>query len=159
VCPVPSINYILLADELYAGSIMVSGSHIKSHLNGVKFFFDKEEISKKNEAEIEEIYNSLKDKVKYNEELVNLKSEARALEEYKKMLISHAQKYPKWKAVIDPGNGAQSEVIAPVLSSLGLNVVSLNASIHGEFYARDTEIESDFEELKKKVLDEKRILE
>jgi phosphomannomutase len=33
VTPIPSINYILKADPSFAGSAMISGSHIKASLN------------------------------------------------------------------------------------------------------------------------------
>ena len=65
--PVPAICYILKISDYYAGSVMVSGSHIQPHLNGVKFFAFDEEILKKHEAEIETIYKSIKNKIRYRE--------------------------------------------------------------------------------------------
>ena len=38
-----------------------------------------------------------------------------------------------------------------VLRLLGLDVVELNASVQGQFYSRDTEVEGDFEELQRVV--------
>src|SRR5690349_10959286 len=42
-CPVPSMCYILQLDDYIVGSVMITGSHIKDYLNGIKFFvFDGE---------------------------------------------------------------------------------------------------------------------
>ena len=38
--PVPSMCYVLQTNPFYAGSLMVTGSHIKSNLNGLKFFIN-----------------------------------------------------------------------------------------------------------------------
>lgn len=153
VVPIPSLNYILKASSDYVGSLMVSGSHIKPHLNGVKFFAFKEEILKEHEAEIEEIYFSLKEKENFRD--VDSKLiiyEERAKEEYINYLIEKAKRpYPKWKVVVDAGNGAQSDVAPYVLRYLGLDVVELNTSIQENFLSRDTEVEGDFADLQQKV--------
>ena len=156
---VPSINYILHTGGQYAGSVMISGSHIKDYLNGVKFFFNKEEILKSQEAEIENIYNSLKEKEFYRGFEVKTHSEDSAKTEYSEMLIKIADKdYPRWKVVVDAGDGAQSDIMPQVLDLLGLEVVELNTTIQGKFFARDTEVEEEFRELKERVLREKAAL-
>ncbi len=153
---VPSMNNILLESEKYAGSIMVSGSHIKPHLNGVKFFFNKDEILKEHEAEIEDIYNHTKESKVYNENLSDVHFETKAKDAYIEKLLSYASKpYPRWKAVVDPGDGAQSDIMPIVLRLLGLQVIEMNATIQGEFFSRDTEVEKDFIDLKQKVVEEK----
>lgn len=155
---VPSMCYITRANESNAGSIMVSGSHIKDYLNGVKFFAFKDEILKENEKEIEEIYFSIKDKVypdnkEFSSMMIN---EDRAKEEYKQMLISLSKgTFPKWKIVVDAGDGAQSDIMPQVLRILGADVVEENCTIQGKFFARDTENPEEFTSLSKKVVDVK----
>lgn len=153
VTPVPAINYILKVSDYYAGGIMVSGSHIKPHLNGIKFFAFEEEISKKHEKEIEEIYLSIKGKVKHQKAAqTKTHDENKANEEYQEMLVSYAKTpYSHWKVVVDPGDGAQSDTMPQVLQRLGLDIVEINATVQGEFYSRDTEVEGDFKELQTKV--------
>lgn len=154
--PVPSMCYVLHIDPGIAGSIMVSGSHIKADLNGVKFFFQKGEILKSHETEIEEIYNSLKNKVDPIKSKEDPLLSEKAKEEYKDLLRNMASKsYPKWKIVVDAGDGAQSDTFAIVLKELGINVVEQNTTIQGQFFARDTENEEDYAELKERVLKEK----
>lgn len=152
---VPSMNYILLVDDNYNGAIMVSGSHIKAELNGVKFFFDKAEISKENEKEIESIYETLSKESKDSEHKVISRIENRAKEEYIERLVRLANSnYPKWRVVIDAGDGAQSDIMPQILSRLGLRVIEQNTTLQGEFFARDTEVEKDFLNLITRVIKE-----
>src|SRR3989344_3291863 len=148
--PVPSMCYLLKVNDYYAGSIMVSGSHIKAELNGIKFFAFGEEILKNHEKEIEEIYRSIKSERNYK----NLSStsevhdDGSAFEEYKNMLLAKAKgPYPNWKVVVDPVDGAQSDTMPYILKALGVNVIEVHATIQGEFYARDTEHIPDMQEL------------
>lgn len=140
---------------------MVTGSHIKAHLNGVKFFAFGEEILKEHEAEIEQIYSSIKEKVTFDEfDLKMLVYEERAKEEYINYLISKANhSYPRWKIVVDAGNGAQSDVAPYVLKYLGFDVIELNTSIQEDLLSRDTEVEGDFADLQEKVRRLRLILE
>jgi phosphomannomutase/phosphoglucomutase len=156
VAPIPAINYILKAEPSFCGSTMVSGSHIKPHLNGLKFFAFQEEISKEHEVKIEKIYQELKEKVKFSDKSEVITPDDSALLAYKDYLVSKAVlPYPAWRVVVDPGNGAQSDAAPWVLRQLGLDVIELNASVQGEFYSRDTEVEGDFAELQEKVVSEK----
>ncbi len=154
VTPVPSMCYILQVSDSLAGSVMITGSHIKAYLNGIKFFAFKGEILTDHEKEIEKIYFEIKEKVKYKASKSEPENENRALEEYKNLLEGLAKgTYPKWKVVADPGDGAQSDVMPVVLKELGVDIIEMNATIQGEFFARDTENEPDFQTLKDKVRD------
>jgi len=150
--PVPALNWVLKIAP-YAGSIMVSGSHISANLNGLKFFAFKEEILKKHEREISTIYNKIKRKIPYKKKEIHAEEENRANESYQEMLTSLAEEpYPKWKLVIvDPGNGAQSDTMPQVLSRLGLSLTEINATIQGKFIVRDTETEGVLADLQKLV--------
>ncbi|MEK7526526.1 MAG: hypothetical protein AAB546_03545 [Patescibacteria group bacterium] len=153
--PVPSMCFILLSNQSLAGSLMITGSHIKANLNGVKFFFNKEEIIKEDEEEIESIYYSLANKILVDENSkVEIHTDSSAQREYEEMLIKLCDTtYPAWRVVVDPGDGAQSDIMPGVLSRLGIKVVEFNTTLQGEFFARDTENEQDFEPLKKKVVE------
>lgn len=152
VVPIPAMNYILKTDSAYSGSLMITGSHIKAHLNGVKFFAFGEEILKEHEKEIEEIYTKIKTKVEYKNLSSKITNEDRAKNSYQNYLLSMVkQKLPHWKVVVDPGNGAQSDVAPWVLTRLGLEVVEINSSIQENFLSRDTEVEGDFGDLQAKV--------
>lgn len=155
--PVPSICYVMKISENYAGSIMVSGSHIQSHLNGVKFFAFDEEILKKHEKEIENIYDDIKNDISFIKAVeYEIHDENKANEEYKEMLIRIADSpYPNWRVVVDPGDGAQSDTMPQVLKRLGVDVIELHATIQGKFFARDTEHLPDMIDLINSVKKEK----
>lgn len=153
VTPVPSMCYLLQADPGCAGSIMVTGSHIKAELNGVKFFFNKEEILKKHEVEIDKIYQEIKEKAKFADTSKNPLNSNKAKEEYKELLRQIAPKsYPNWKVIVDPGGGAQSDTVSHVLSELGVEVIEANSTVQGIFMARDTESKEDFNSLCEEVI-------
>ena len=155
VTPVPALNSLLKADPSFAGSVMVSGSHIKTYLNGLKFFAFGEEILKEYETEINKIYFSEKGKVRYVDKSHTIFNDGQAVDDYKEYLLGKAKKpYPFWKIVIDPGNGAQSDVMPWILRQLGFEVVEMNASVQVEMLARDTEVEGDFSTLQHKVVSE-----
>lgn len=152
--PVPAINLILKSGAC-VGSIMVSGSHITQNLNGLKFFAFGEEILKEHEQEITDIYQEIKIKVIYRRAKTSIEEENRANENYEEMLVKMGLPYPRWKAIVDPGNGAQSDLMPRVLKRLGLTVVAINDELQGGFIARDTETQNVLEELQKKVLAER----
>src|SRR4030043_1706516 len=154
--PVPAMNWVLKIAP-YAGSVMVTGSHIAADLNGLKFFAFKEEISKKHEKEISGIYHQIKSKVKYQRKKPVVEEEERAGESYQEMLVNLADApYPKWKmVVVDPGNGSQSDTMPQVLTRLGIAVKEINASIQGDFISRDTETEDVLKDLQTLVKKEK----
>lgn len=160
ITPIPSMNWVLISNSSIAGSVMVSGSHVKPHLNGLKFFAFGEEILKEHEEEIQEIYNLEKEKINIDDIVIQtLESsirESQAQASYIEYIISKAKlPFKKIKVVIDAGNGAQSKVAPEILNRLGLEVIELNTNIQNEFMSRDTEVSGDFEELQKKVISEK----
>lgn len=157
IAPVPAMNFVLKAFP-YAGSIMVTGSHIAENLNGLKFFAFQEEISKKGELEIERIYSVFKQKVLFKKVKTNLKplEEEGAKQAYQKMLNGLANSpYPHWQVVVDAGNGAQAGFMTEIFVRLGINVIALNNSLKNKFISRDTEVEGAFAPLQKKVIAEK----
>lgn len=158
VTPVPAMNYILIVGPNLAGSIMISGSHIKRELNGIKFFAFKEEILKEHEKEIEEIYRQIKGQSEYQESLEKLKPDTLANTSYMSRLKQLAQvPYPAWRVIVDPGNGAQSLVMPKVLKDLGLTVHIINADIQQPILTRDPEAEAkgEFVSLQNQVKKEK----
>jgi len=158
--PVPAMNYILIADPDYTGSCMITGSHIRSDFNGLKFFAFKEEILKKHEKEIEEIYNKIKQKIPYRVGRTKFKKENKALNFYREMLLKLADSpYSKWKVVVDASNGCQSKTMPEILKKLGLKVKIINCNPEPKkFIARDTETEEAVKDLQEKVKKEKAYL-
>lgn len=161
LAPSPAMNYILITDSSVAGSIMITGSHIRTDFTGVKFFSFGKEISKEHEKEIEHIYETVKygKYIVYDyEEMIHegvVHVENIAIDAYKDMLLSLGREvgpYPKWYVVLDLGNGCQSGIMPEVMRKLGMNVTVINDDPKPEkLIARDTEVKEAVDELSAKV--------
>lgn len=156
-CPIPAINYLLKVSSAIGG-VGITGSHITADLNGIKFFAFDEEILKNHEKEIEKIYYRLKNKVAFKKRKISVREDNSARMEYEEMLVKLGGKLPNWKVVVDPGNGAQSELMSKVLERIGLKVMAINDHLQGDFMSRDTEKKGDFDQLQKRVVKEKAFL-
>lgn len=153
IVPVPAINYILLSDPSYVGGCMITGSHIRGDHNGLKFFAFKGEILKEHEKEIEDIYVEVMEKKPFPKNKIEFPKEDKARELYTKMLVDLADKpYPKWKIVVDLGNGCQTNVTPNVFKEVGLDPVIINDDLDPKsFLARDTESGGAVKDLQKKI--------
>lgn len=157
ISPSPAMNYILIADSSISGSIMVTGSHIRAGFNGVKFFYDKKELLKEHEKEIEKKYDDIKEKIDYKEQGKICKGdmlhrENRANELYQEMLFNMTGSYPGWKIVLDLGNGCQSKIMPELFQKLNIDSIIINYNTHSDFFiARDTETEDAVKDLQEKV--------
>lgn len=152
VCPTPALNWYL-KNSPCAGAVMITGSHIAGHLNGLKFFAFKDEILKGHEEEIENLYEKLKNKTPFQTLNFQIKKENKAGVLYKELLTNLAvSSNGKRKLVLDCQNGCQSEVMPEVLTRLGLEINKINADVQGEFLGRDTETQNAVVDLQKAVL-------
>jgi len=152
--PSPAMNYILIADSTVAGSIMITGSNIRSDFNGIKFFIGAREILKEDERDIENIYVDIKDNISCKDKGEVTISRSRAIDFYQKMLLDLTEYYPKWKVVLDLGNGCQSKVMPGLFDILGLGTISINDDVAPEkFIVRDTETEDAVKDLQEKVVE------
>jgi len=154
VTPIPSINRALLVKNKIVAGCMVTGSHIETSLNGIKFFAFEEELLKIHEGQISHIYESLKEAKKFKKSLDFTKSK-KTRQDYEDYLVNLSDKNSKLRIVVDTGNGTQTESIINVLDRLGYRIVKLNCSIKKPMLARDTEKAEDFALLCKKVRDSK----
>ena len=146
--PSPAMNYILIVDSKMAGSIMITGSHIRPDFNGIKFFISSGEILKEQEREIENIYDGIKDKVSCKDKGEVTFVRNKAIDLYGKMLLDLTEYYPPWKVVLDLGNGCQSEIMPKLFDILGLDTILINNDPTPEkFIARDTEVKDAVDDL------------
>ncbi len=149
--PVPAANYSLLSMGVI-GAVMITGSHIDIESNGVKFFCDKEEITKEQEQQISAIYEEIKEQVTPTPVMGSIPQSSQGINNYIEMLLSLID-HPlrKLKIVIDPGNGGQTEVIKTLLRELGVEFVAINGQIQEPLLSRDTEEDGAFSILQETV--------
>lgn len=153
VTPIPSINWLIINTPITAG-LMVTGSHIAPELNGVKFYCDQEEVTARNQEEIEKIYWEVKNSEKPPKTGPKVNLESRAKDLYTDLLLGLAKTpYPSFKVGLDCANGAQSVVVPSVLKTLGMNLIEVNCDPQKDFIARDTDTDdkAQLEELKNTV--------
>ncbi len=143
ITPTPALAYYV-KEKKCAGGIMITGSHIPEHMNGIKFFLPSGEILKDDEAALEKIYAELEHitpLVRAN--AVAESSDANSL--YTELLRKHAVKithtkqrpFNGLKVVVDGRSSCQSLVIPGVLRLLGATVHELPPA--DRFIAVDTE--------------------
>lgn len=152
VIPTPALTYFVKNQPTVAGGIMVTGSHIAAHLNGVKLLIESEEVTKDQEKEIEGLFNNLTIE-QFSD--IDIKYENTAKDMYLSLLRSLADApYPNWKIVIDTANGTQTDIIRQLFSDLGLDIICTGyCDIQSPFFAgKDTEKSSDYAELAREVL-------
>lgn len=156
VAPIPSVNWLIKNTPIKA-AVMITGSHISAELNGMKFYAHDEEISEKDQEQINSIYWQIKGNKKLERGKVEVQNDTGAVELYKEMLLGKAKKpLPKFKIGLDCANGAQSVVFPSLLDILGLEVIGVNCDPQKDFIARDTDTDdkAELESLKKVVVGE-----
>lgn len=143
VAPTPALAYYV-KEKKCAGGIMITGSHIPEHMNGIKFFLPSGEILKEDEAEIEKLFadiEQIEPAVRAN--AVTEQPDANFL--YTELLRKHAFKITRSKQrpfngltiVVDGRSSCQSLVMPGVLRLLGATVHELPQPTN--FLSVDTE--------------------
>lgn len=93
ITPSPCLTYFTKVSEC-SGGVMITGSHIREDMNGLKLYIKGEEVTKKQEAEIEELYDKMQSILKPHAHDGQIRLENRAVEIYKKMLVRLANVEP-----------------------------------------------------------------
>ncbi|HBC72708.1 MAG: Bifunctional phosphomannomutase/phosphoglucomutase [Candidatus Amesbacteria bacterium GW2011_GWB1_47_19] len=155
VIPTPCLTYFLKQTGYLGGAVMITGSHITANLNGVKFLFDGEEVNKKQEIEIENLFTQHDAPASDNQVIPVVTRSDAARDLYLDMLKNLADTpYPSWKIVLDTANGTQSQIMPALLSDLGLDFITTEeCDIQApHFVPRDTEISTSFLEASRLIL-------
>lgn len=131
VTPTPALAYYV-KEKKCAGGIMITGSHIPEHMNGIKFFLPSGEILKEDEKEIETLFaESEHIEPAVRPDAVPEQPDANFL--YTELLRKHAFKITRTKqrpfqgltVVVDARSSCQSLIIPGVLRLLGATVHEL----------------------------------
>ena len=145
--PTPCLQFTV-KNSKYAGGIMITASHNPPEYNGLKPISNTGiELSREEEATIEDIYYQRRFLKPKSNNFGNLYSLHDALEKYIDKVLSfidiESVKSNKFKIVMDFGNGVQSLVSSLIAKKLGCEILTLNGNIDGDFSARGSEPKMD----------------
>lgn len=155
ITPSPCLTYYVKISDNFAG-VEITGSHVKPEMNGIKFYVYDEEVQKRHEAQIEEVYAKLKKTKKFKPIPLRVKKENKAGRAYRSLLVDLADgKFSQFKIVVDCSNATQSEMIPPVLKRLDAKVVERFCDLEAGLKVRDTEAGRPFGDLQEIVVKEK----
>ncbi|MFM8659292.1 MAG: phosphoglucosamine mutase [Candidatus Nitrosotenuis sp.] len=139
--PTPALEYA--TKKLgYSGGIMITASHNPPQYNGIKpVASDGVEISREDEAKIEEIY--FKKKWPKFSKIGKTGTESRVISTYINGIKSQVNwkkiKSKKFKVGLDLGNGAQAAAAPILCKELGCKTFLINEKIDGNFPGRGSE--------------------
>jgi phosphomannomutase len=136
VVPTPAVAY---ASQGRRG-VMVTASHNPPTDNGIKCFVDGREYDRASERRIEERVEADEKQAAWDEwgsaERVDI------LDDYRDAVTAYAESHgatpENLPVAVDCGNGMASLATPQVLTSLGADVVALNANVDGHFTARES---------------------
>lgn len=142
IVPTPALQYYV--KDFADGGIIITASHNPREYNGIKLIESSGiELSRKDELEVEKIYNSKNFRVAFWDKTGNLMIDNNVNNYYIKGIINliDVQNISKkrLKVVTDTGSGAGSETLPRLLKELGCQVLTLNAQIDGTFPWRNPE--------------------
>jgi len=162
VVPSPCLNFFAKANQ--CGGIMVTGSHLSTGQNGIKFFLENRELVGEDEKRIEVLYASLHVSLSASPDTGDTvpSSVSKRLPQpdpiclalYQQMLVSHVRDLSGMTIVLDVAYGTQQFVMPFVFEKAGAKVITLHRGTEA-FTGVDTELSEGFEELKQAVLNNK----
>lgn len=143
ILPTPMLALLTREWDFDTG-VMVTASHNPPEFNGIKLFNgDTLGYSQEQEHEIELVYAGKKFRHASREGTLR---QGHGMEEaYSHFLQRHlpAGRFDAKKVVVDPGNGAASQIVTKLFSELGIQVAALNDVPDGHFPGRSPEPKED----------------
>jgi phosphomannomutase/phosphoglucomutase len=137
VVPTPAVLHYVKRDKL-DGAVLVTGSHAIPPVIGLLFFqADGGEINVRQEIRLESLYfGGAIQPNPWNRTARTKPGEAIGAYRESILGVTDTACLGGRRVVVDPGNGAASGIVAPILSGLGCKVVAINDSADGRFPSR-----------------------
>jgi phosphoglucosamine mutase len=147
IIPTPTLAFITMKRGFDAG-LMVTASHNPPEYTGVKFWSrNSMGFTGKEEAKLEEIYNSKNFKVACWDTLGKETRIENAVDEHIKVLLemcdADAIRSKSFRVIVDPGNGAGCVHTPYLMQRLNCQVVTINGQLDGHFPGRRSEPDED----------------
>ncbi|MCD6484206.1 MAG: hypothetical protein J7L47_03735, partial [Candidatus Odinarchaeota archaeon] len=140
LAPTPAVLHAI--KEMNAdGGAVITGSHTPEDINGIMLFKeDTSELTKDEEEELEDIFNSEKHNLQEWDSFGQVINEEEPIEEIYANSIEEKFNFSKFtisEIIIDSGNGAMSNVMGNILENFGFHVIRINDYGTGDFPFRD----------------------
>lgn len=141
--PTPALQFYVKKKE-YNFGVMITASHNPAEYNGIKVSGDDGiDITRNEEGIIEEIFYNKKFNLanwkNVGTSIIETKPISTYINGIKSLVDVDNIKKRNFKVLVDPGNGAQSEVAPNLIQQLNCESISLNAKIDGKFPGRGAE--------------------
>jgi phosphoglucosamine mutase len=138
VIPTPVLAYLTKQTESNAG-VMITASHNPQQYNGMKLFnSDTTAYSPHQEAQLEALIAEQRYHLTSWQNVSNIRI-VNETQQYISMITQNVQLNNPWNLVIDPGNGATSQLAAKIFLKLDCKVTAINAQPDGYFPGRAAE--------------------
>ena len=141
VAPTPVVNYYGLKHKVE--SVIVTGSHVDPHSNGIKFFDKRGVIYNTRLRKLEDRYLNNKFKRAEWDELGCTEFDDQAIKEYSDNIKKKIKIKRKLKVVLDHGNGTSGLVASQLFKDLGCEVINICIECDGVFPNRKPEPKGD----------------
>jgi len=147
IIPTPTLAFITMKHGFDAG-LMVTASHNPPQYTGVKFWSrNSMGFTQKEEAKLEEIYNSKSFKVASWDALGTETRIESAVDEHIEVLLEKCDaeviRSKSFRVIVDPGNGAACVHTPYLMQRLNCQVVTINGQLDGHFPGRRSEPDED----------------
>jgi phosphomannomutase/phosphoglucomutase len=137
VVPTPAVLHFIRREKL-GGAVVVTGSHAIPPVIGLLFFqADGGEMSFRHQKRLESLYFQADLRPNPWNRLGTTRP-GEAIEAYQESIfrLTHSSRFEGRRVVVDPGNGAASGVIGPILEEIGCRVSAINDTADGRFPSR-----------------------